>query len=100
MKRDKAAHAFKLYTYIMQEIWKFLTILIIGALFGYILSLKGPEGNHFIVISIIVALFIGLIIFFIGLFKIIKRDEAERMKKEEQNVSDKAPIQETNEWRI
>lgn len=91
MKKDKAVHAFKLYNYIMQEIWKLITILLIGVLFGYLLSLKGPEGNHYIAITLIIFIFIGLLVFFVGLFRVIKRDEEERKKKEEKDA-----VQETN----
>ena len=83
-KKDKFVNGFNVYVYVMQEIWKLLTILLIGVLFGYILKLKGPEGNHFIVICLICALFIGLLVFFLGLLKIIKREEAYKAKQKEE----------------
>ena len=80
-KKDKIVHGFKLYSFVMQEIWKLLSILLIGTFFGYILSLKGPEGNHFIVYALIISIFVGLLVLFMGLMNIIKREEKAKAKE-------------------
>lgn len=80
-KKEKLVHGFKLYNEVMQEIWKFLTILLIGVIIGYLLQRKGPENNHRFVFALIIALAIGLLIFFIGLFKVIKKEETRRLKQ-------------------
>ena len=85
MKKDKLVHGFKMYNFVMQEVWKLLTTLLFGVLAGYLLRKNGPEDNHYFVIAIIVALFIGLINFFVGLLRIIKREEQRKKKLQEQN---------------
>lgn len=84
-RKRNVANGFKTYVFVMQEIWKFITIMLIGVAFGYLLKLKGPEGNHFMVIVIIISLFVALIVFFVGLFRIIKREE-EKEEPDEQET--------------
>ena len=80
-KKDKLVHGFKLYNEVMQEIWKFLTILLFGVVIGYILQRRGPENNHYFVFSLIIALAVGLLIFFVGLFSVIKKEETRRLNQ-------------------
>lgn len=97
-KKDKIVHGFKLYTFVMQEIWKLLSILLIGTLFGYILGLKGPEGNHYIVYALIISIFVGLIVFFMGLMNIIKREEKAKAKENSiEEVKSEESVQEIDE---
>lgn len=84
-KKEKFAQGFKMYNYVMQEIWKLLTTLLFGVLAGYLLRKNGPTDNNYFVISIIVSLFIGLINFFVGLLRIIKREEQRKKKQQEHN---------------
>ena len=85
-KKEKVVAGFKTYVFVMQEIWKLITILIIGILFGYLLKVKGPEGNHYIVYAIIASLVIGLLVFFTGLIRIIKKEEQyKKQAVEEEN---------------
>ena len=65
----------------MQEIWKFLTILLFGVVIGYVLQRRGPEKNHYFVFSLIIALVVGLLIFFVGLFSVIKKEETRRLNQ-------------------
>lgn len=80
-KKDKLVHGFKLYNEVMQEIWKFLTILLFGVVIGYVLQRRGPEKNHYFVFSLIIALVVGLLIFFVGLFSVIKKEETRRLNQ-------------------
>lgn len=80
-KKDKLVHGFKLYNEVMQEIWKFLTILLFGVVIGYVLQRRGPENNHYFVFCLIIALAIGLLIFFVGLFSVIKKEETRRLNQ-------------------
>lgn len=80
-KKDKLVHGFKLYNEVMQEIWKFLTILLFGVVIGYVLQRRGPENNHYFVFSLIIALVVGLLIFFVGLFSVIKKEETRRLNQ-------------------
>lgn len=80
-KKDKLVHGFKLYNEIMQEIWKFLTVLLFGVVLGYILQKRGPEDNNRFVFTLIIALAIGLILFFVGLFSVVKKEETRRLKQ-------------------
>ena len=63
----------------MQEIWKFLTVLLFGVVLGYILQKRGPEDNNRFVFTLIIALAIGLILFFVGLFSVVKKEETRRL---------------------
>ena len=92
-KKEKVVAGFKTYVFVMQEIWKLITILIIGILFGYLLKVKGPEGNHYIVYAIIASLVIGLLVFFTGLIRIIKKEE--QYKK--QQAAEEEDVQETEQ---
>ena len=83
-KKDKLVNGFKLYNEVMQEIWKFLTILLFGVLIGYLLQRNGPENNNRFVFALIIALAIGLVSFFIGLLKVIKKEEKRRLEKNNQ----------------
>lgn len=83
-KKDKLVHGFKLYNEVMQEIWKFLTILLFGVLIGYLLQRNGPENNNRLVFTLIIALALGLVSFFIGLLKVIKKEEKRRLEKNNQ----------------
>ena len=74
MKKDKFSKAFKTYNIIMQEVWKFLTIILIGVLIGYLIYRK-THNNIGFVISIIVALVLALIEFFVSLIRISKKGE-------------------------
>ena len=80
-KKDKLVHGFKLYNEVMQEIWKFLTILLFGVVLGYILQKRGPEDNNRFVFTLIIALVVGLLIFFVGLFCVIKKEETRRLNQ-------------------
>ncbi len=80
-KKDKLVHGFKLYNEVMQEIWKFLTILLFGVVLGYILQKRGPEDNNRFVFTLIIALVVGLLIFFVGLFSVIKKEETRRLNQ-------------------
>lgn len=92
-KKEKVVAGFKTYVFVMQEIWKLLTILIIGILFGYLLKVKGPEGNHYIVYAIIISLVIGLLVFFTGLIRIIKKEE----QFQKQQAAEEEDVQETEQ---
>ena len=80
-KKDKLVHGFKLYNEVMQEIWKFLTILLFGVVLGYILQKRGPEDNNRFVFTLLIALVVGLLIFFVGLFSVIKKEETRRLNQ-------------------
>ena len=96
-KKEKAAYNFKIYNLIMSNVWRFLTTLLIGVLGGYLASRNGPKGNNYWLIMILVFLVIGLINFFLGIYKehkkLIEREEAkkqrilEKQKENEENES-------------
>ena len=82
MKKDKLVRDFKTYNFIMSQVWKFLTTIIIGVLFGYLVSIKGEENNNYMIIIIIVFFVIGIFNFFLGLYKEHKKmEKREEMKK-------------------
>ncbi len=76
MKKDKISKAFKTYNLVMNEVWKLLTIILIGVFIGWLIKRKNGSNLGF-VISISISLVIGLAVFFIGLIKISKKKEKE-----------------------
>lgn len=85
MKKEKIAKAFKTYNLIMNEIWKLITILLIGILIGWFIKRKNGSNLGF-VISISIALVVGLASFFVGIIRVSKNKEKEDLKEKEEPV--------------
>ncbi len=85
MKKEKIAKAFKTYNLIMNEIWKLITILLIGILIGWFIKRKNGSNLGF-VISISIALVVGLASFFVGIIRVSKNKEKEDLKEREEPV--------------
>lgn len=85
MKKEKIAKAFKTYNLIMNEIWKLITILLIGILIGWFIKRKNGSNLGF-VISISIALVVGLASFFVGIIRLSKNKEKEDLKEKEEPV--------------
>lgn len=85
MKKEKIAKAFKTYNLIMNEIWKLITILLIGILIGWFIKRKNGSNLGF-VISISIALVVGLASFFVGIIRVSKNKAKEDLKEKEEPV--------------
>lgn len=73
MKKEKLAKAFKVYNAVMSEIWKLLTIILIGLFIGWLIERKTGSKMGYL-ISIIIATVLGLVVFFVGLYKLSKKE--------------------------
>lgn len=82
-KKEKFIHGFKLYNYVMQEIWKLITTLIFGIVVGLLLEKNGPDDNNYFVIVILIAMVVGLVNFFIGIIRIARKEEKSKIEKKE-----------------
>jgi len=90
MKKEKVYKSFKTYTIVMQEVWKFLTIILVGVLIGWLIT-RNSENKTGFVISIIIALVVALAVFFVSIIRIsnkIKENENEKKtnKSSEENI--------------
>ena len=85
MKKDKLSKAFKTYNLIMNEVWKLITILLLGVLIGWLIK-KKSDSNLGFVISISVALVVGLASFFVGIINVSKKQEKENEKEKIDDV--------------
>lgn len=80
MKKDKFIRDFKIYNFVMSNIWQLLTTLLIGFGIGWLLEkYVGSEKNLFMIFSVIIGLVIGIANFFFSLYRKMK----ELQKKEE-----------------
>ena len=79
MKKEKLSKAFKIYNAIMSEIWKLLTIILIGLLIGWLVERKSGSKLGYL-IALIVATVLGLVVFFVGLIRLSNKE----MKKDVQ----------------
>lgn len=96
-KREKAAHGFRVYNLIMSNVWRFLTTLLVGVLAGYLVSRNGPDGNNYWLFMILVFLVIGILNFFLGIYKdhkkLVAREEAKKkLMQEEENKNEENRI--------
>lgn len=74
MKRDKFIRDFKIYNFVMSNIWQLLTTLLIGFGIGWLLEKYiGSEKKLFMIFSIIIALVIGIANFFFSLYRKMKQ---------------------------
>ncbi len=86
MKKDKIVKDFKLYNVIMSNFWKLIATVLIGAGIGYIATSKSEDDQDYMLICIIVFFVIGIINFFVGIIKEMKKlDKLEEKKKEKMN---------------
>lgn len=81
-KQEKIVKGFKIYSLIMQEVWKLLTIIGIGILVGWLIT-KDKESKVGFVISIVVALAIGLAVFFVSLIRLSQKLNKDKEKEDE-----------------
>lgn len=81
-KQEKIVKGFKIYSLIMQEVWKLLTIIGIGILVGWLIT-KDKESKVGFVISIVVALVIGLAVFFVSLIRLSQKLNKDKEKEDE-----------------
>lgn len=82
MKKDKFIKDFKIYNFVMSNIWQLLTTLLIGFGIGWLLErFIGSEKNLFMIFSIIVAIFVGIANFFFSLYRLVKRIQASEEKE-------------------
>lgn len=90
-KKDKLARDFKLYNVIMSNIWKFIGTVLIGVCLGYLTTRKSEEENNYMLFFIILFFVIGVINFFVGILKEVKKlEKREEMRKElEKQTKDK-----------
>lgn len=84
MKRDKFIRDFKIYNFVMSNIWQLLTTLLIGFGIGWVLEkYVGSEKKLFMIFSICIALLIGVANFFFSLYKKMKQIQAKEDNKPE-----------------
>ena len=84
MKKDKISKAFKTYNLVMNEVWKLLTIILIGVFIAWLIKRKNGS-NVAIVLTITISLVIGLAVFFVGLINLSKKKEKEENALQETN---------------
>lgn len=85
MKKDKFIRDFKIYNFVMNNIWQLLTTLIIGFIVGWLLEkYVGSERNLWMLFSIILAIMVGIANFFLSLYSLMKKIQ----KKEETENKD------------
>ncbi len=98
--KDKWAKDFKLYNVIMGNIWKFIATVLLGVCLGYLTTRKSEEENNYMLLFIIIFFIIGVINFFLSIYKEIKRlekvDEM-RQKLENKTVEEKVDVTENEE---
>ncbi len=92
MKKDKLYKDLKLYNIVMSNIWQLITIILFGILAGYLLEKYSTnEKINFMLISIIVFSFIGIINFFVSIIrqskKLEKAERAKKLAKDENNTN-------------
>ena len=86
-KKNNFITGFKLYNYVMQEIWKLLTTILFGLVAGYLFNKYGEEGNKYFLITFIICVVIGIINFFIGVIRIARREEEKEKRRQEYAIS-------------
>ena len=84
MKKDKISKAFKTYNLVMNEVWKLLTIILIGVFIAWLIKRRNGS-NVAIVLTITISLVIGLAVFFVGLINLSKKKEKEENALQETN---------------
>lgn len=94
MKRDKFIRDFKIYNFVMNNIWQLLTTMLIGFGIGWLLEkyVDSPK-NLYMIFSLIIAFAIGIANFFIILYKKLKKIQ-ESEPKEQKNSDNVEPIEE------
>ena len=75
IKKEKFVNSFKLYNYVMQEIWKLVTTLLFGIVLGYFVQKKSVENKKYFVLILIISMVVGLCNFFIGIIRIARKEE-------------------------
>lgn len=85
--RKEMFKSLKNYNMVMSCIWEFITILVLGVLFGYLLEQhKTVKEINFMLISVIASIVIGIIVFFVSLLKGMKK--MDNLNKKESNDDD------------
>lgn len=88
MKKDKFIRDFKIYNFIMSNIWQLLTTLLIGFGIGWLLEkYVGSEKKLYMIFSLVIALLVGIANFFFALYK-----KMQQLQKNEDNNSQKEYI--------
>lgn len=87
MKKDKFIRDFKIYNFVMSNIWQLLTTMLLGFGIGWLLEKYfDSEKNLFMIFSLILAFSVGIANFFISLYKKLKKvqneEDATNEKKE------------------
>ena len=83
MKRNKFIRDFKIYNFVMSNIWQLLTTLLIGFGIGWLLEKYiGSDKNLYMVFSIVIAILIGVGNFFFSLYKKMKQIQDSEAKNE------------------
>ena len=86
MKKDKFIRDFKIYNFVMNNIWQLLTTLLIGFIIGWLLEkYVGSEKNLWMLFSIVIAIFVGCANFFLSLYSLMKKIQ-KREEKENKDV--------------
>ena len=74
MRKDKIIRDFKIYNFVISNIWQFITTALIGFLIGWLLEkYVGSEKNLYIIFSLIIFISIGIVNFFLALYKKFKK---------------------------
>ena len=74
MKRDKFIRDFKIYNFVMSNIWQLLTTLLIGFGIGWLLEkYVGSEKKLFMIFSLLIAFSIGVANFFFSIYRKMKQ---------------------------
>ncbi len=84
--KDKFSKDFKLYNVIMGNIWKFIATVLLGVCLGYLTTRKSKEENNYMLLFIVIFFIIGVINFFLSIYKEVKRlEKREEMRKKLEN---------------
>ena len=85
MKKDKFIRDFKIYNFVMTNVWQLLTTILIGFGIGWVAEkFIDTEKNLFIIFSIVIAIFIGIINFFYALYK--KMKQLQKTEEKQENI--------------
>ena len=86
MKRDKFIRDFKIYNFVMSNIWQFIATSLVGFGIGFLLEKYiGSEKNLYMIFSVIIFISIGVANFFLALYKQFKKIE----KREKEDTEPK-----------